>query len=172
VIVRSIVALAVLGALTSCSDEGAGEPPPPHSLTQDATGHYCGMLLAEHAGPKGQILLASRTEPVWFSSVRDTLTFLQLPEEPKDVAAIYVSDMANAPSWEQPGGDNWILAEAAFFVVGSDREGGMGGAEAVPFSSEPAARAFAREHGGRVVAFDEAAKDLAGAPSEGERAEP
>ena len=136
--------------------------PPAHTLTADATGHYCGMLLSEHAGPKGQILLEGQDAPVWFSSVRDTLTFLNLPEEAKNIAAVYVSDMAKAPSWEQPGADNWVLAANAVFVVDSDRQGGMGGAEAVPFSSESAAQAFVGQHHGRIVHFDEAAKSVAG----------
>ena len=143
-------------AVGACSKDEADEIPPPQPLASDATGYYCGMLLAEHPGPKGQILLRSRDAPVWFSSVRDTLTFLALPEEPKDVAVIYVSDMAKAPTWEEPGEDNWILAEKAFFVVDSDRQSGMGGAEAVPFSTESAAQTFIRKHGGRMVGFDKA----------------
>jgi copper chaperone NosL len=140
--------------------------PAAHTLTVDATGHYCGMLLSEHAGPKGQILLEGQDAPVWFSSVRDTLTFLNLPEEAKNIAAVYVSDMAKAPSWEQPGADNWVLAGNAFFVIGSDRQGGMGGEEAVPFSTEVAARAFIKQYHGRIVRLDEATKSAAGS-SEG-----
>ena len=120
------------------------------------------MLLSEHAGPKGQILLKSRTDPVWFTSVRDTFTFLALPEEPKDVAAVYVSDMGRAASWERPG-DAWIAAQQAVYVLGSDREGGMGGPEAVPFGDEAAARAFIAEHGGRILRFEEAKAAIADA---------
>jgi copper chaperone NosL len=166
-ILRSIIAVLALVLLAACSEKDSGEAPPPHTLAEDATGHYCGMLLAEHPGPKGQILLASREEPVWFSSVRDTFTFLQLPEEAKDVVAIYVSDMAEAPNWEKPGIDNWVLAKAAFFVIESDREGGMGGPEAVPFSSEAAAQAFVREHQGRVLGFEEAIEATAGVSPDG-----
>ena len=92
------------------------------------------MNVLEHPGPKGQIILASRIEPVWFSSARDTFSFTMLPEEPKDIRAIYVSDMAKAPSWEQPGANNWVDAKQALFVVGSRIKGGMGADEAVPFS--------------------------------------
>jgi copper chaperone NosL len=158
-----IVCLIFGVAAGACSKDEADATPPPQPLASDATGYYCGMLLAEHPGPKGQILLQSRDSPVWFSSVRDTLTFLALPEEPKDVAAIYVSDMAKAPTWEEPGDDNWVLAENAFFVVDSDQQGGMGGAEAVPFSTEAAAQAFIRDHRGRIVGFAEA-RTLAAAP--------
>ena len=164
-----LAAFAVLTILAGCSKEDARIVPAAHTLTADATGHYCGMLLSEHAGPKGQILLEGQDAPVWFTSVRDTLMFLALPEETKTIAAVYVSDMAKAPSWDQPGADNWILAADAVFVVGSDREGGMGGAEAVPFSSEAVAQAFVGQHRGRVVRFDEAAKSVAAdAPAGGD----
>lgn len=144
--------LAAAIILAACSEEDAGMPPPPLTLAADATGHYCGMLLSEHTGPKGQILLGSG-KPVWFTSVRDTFTFLQLPEEPKDVAGIYVSDMGAAPSWENPGDDNWIAAADALYVIESDRAGGMGGAEAVPFGKQDAAAAFVAAHGGKIVDF-------------------
>lgn len=159
---RSLAALAVLAIIAGCSKEDARVVPAAHTLTADATGHYCGMLLSEHAGPKGQILLEGQDTPVWFTSVRDTLTFLALPEEAKTIAAVYVSDMAKAPRWDQPGADNWVLAANAVFVVGSDRQGGMGGAEAVPFSSEAAAQAFVGQHHGRILRFEEAAKAVAG----------
>jgi copper chaperone NosL len=163
---RMRMAAVAFVMLAACSKEEARVVPPAHSLTVDATGHYCGMLLAEHAGPKGQILLEGRDDPVWFSSVRDTLTFLNLPEEPKTIAAVYVSDMAKAASWEQPGADNWTLAGDAFFVVGSSRQGGMGGTEAVPFSTEPAAQAFVQQYGGRIVRLDDATESVAAAVPE------
>ena len=155
------IAMALGMMLAACSEEPGVDAPAPVATTPDATGHYCGMLLAEHAGPKGQILLKSANQPVWFTSVRDTFTFLELPEEPKDIAAVYVSDMGKAPSWEKPGDDNWILADKAVYVVESDRVGGMGGAEAVPFGEEASAKAFIEEHGGRVVPFDEATIEMA-----------
>jgi copper chaperone NosL len=164
---RLLIAIAAFALVAGCSKEDARVVPAAQTLTADATGHYCGMLLAEHAGPKGEILLEGQDAPVWFSSVRDTLTFLNLPEEAKNVAAVYVSDMAKAPSWEQPGADNWILVGDAFFVIESDRQGGMGGAEAVPFSTEAAAQAFIKQYRGRIVRLDEAAKSVAAAGSEG-----
>ncbi|MGX5736495.1 nitrous oxide reductase accessory protein NosL [Bosea thiooxidans] len=147
-------------ALVACKEEKAAEaPPPPRELTQRAMGHYCGMNVLEHPGPKGQILLASRLEPVWFSSARDTLSFTMLPEEAKDIQAIYVSDMGKAPSWAEPGAANWIEARQASFVVGSRARSGMGADEAVPFSDRGAAEKFASENGGRVVAYSEVPKD-------------
>lgn len=156
----ALAALIVSLALAGCGDTSTPKPTPSaHELTAEAIGRYCGMNVLEHTGPKGQIILASQPEPIWFSSARDTFAFTMLPEEPKDIAAIYVSDMATAPSWEEPGPANWILAKSAFYVVGSRMKGGMGADETVPFSSWEAAEKFASEQGGRVVMFDEVPHD-------------
>jgi copper chaperone NosL len=158
---KRLLALAVIClALAACDQEQASvTQPPPHDLTPDAIGYFCGMNVQEHPGPKGQIILASRSDPVWFSSARDALAFTMLPEEPKDIQAIYVSDMGKAPSWDKPGAANWVEAHRAVFVIGSRRKGGMGADEAVPFSDRAAAEKFASEHGGRIVSFGDMPRD-------------
>ncbi|AGK57512.1 NosL family protein [Hyphomicrobium denitrificans 1NES1] len=149
-----VIGLMLLSfAMAGCREKASEALPPPQKLTADATGHYCGMALLEHPGPKGQIILASRSEPVWFSSARDAFSFTILAEESKDVRAVYVSDMGKAPSWEKPGADNWIDAHRAFFVIGSRKQGGMSAPETVPFSDRAAADKFAEINGGRVVSF-------------------
>jgi copper chaperone NosL len=154
--------LAVLLA-AGCGEEesAAAAPPPPVALTGEAVGHYCGMALVEHPGPKGQILLRGNERPVWFSSARDAVAFTHLAEEAKAIRAIYVSDMAKAEDWDSPGATNWVEARRAHFVLGSDRRGGMGAEEAVPFSDRAVAERFAAEHGGRVLAFAEIPRDWA-----------
>ena len=111
------------------------------------------MALLEHPGPKGEIFLADRKEPVWFASVRETFAFTMLPEEPKNIAAIYVTDMGKATNWQRPEPGTWIDARKAYYVIGGRRQGGMGEAEAVPFGEASQAQRFAAENGGRVVAF-------------------
>lgn len=138
--------------LAACKEDAV--VPDPHVLTDAATGRYCGMMLVEHDGPKAQILLKGSDDPIWFSSARDAVVFTLLPEEPRDIAAIYVSDMGQAPTWEDPGADNWTDAQTASFVIGSDAQGGMGGNETVPFADRAEAEAFVDEHGGQIVAFD------------------
>jgi len=149
----SLVSAFLIGG---CEAEKNTPMPAPFALTSEAIGRYCGMNVLEHAGPKGQIILDAKVgEPIWFSSARDTLAFTMLPEEPKDYAAAYVSDMGKAPSWEDPGADNWIDAKKAFYVIGSALRSGMGADETVPFSTQEAAAQFAAKNGGRVVTFND-----------------
>jgi copper chaperone NosL len=158
---RRALAIAFLlpVVLLGCDDKRAAQVPPPHNMTVEVIGRYCGMNVLEHPGPKGHIFVASLIEPVWFSSVRDAIAFTVLPEEPKDIQAIYVSDMGKAPSWEKPGADNWVEARKALFVLGSRAKGGMGGEEAVPFSERAAAEKFVAENGGRIVSFAEVPRE-------------
>jgi copper chaperone NosL len=160
---RKIILLASLAAalgISGCNDRPtAVAPPSPQEMTASAVGRYCGMNVMEHPGPKGQIILAGQKEAIWFSSARDAISFTMLPEEPKDIRAIYLSDMARAPEWDKPGATNWVDARQASFVIGSRMKGGMGGDEAVPFSDKAAAEKFASENGGRVVAFADVPKD-------------
>jgi len=154
--VAGFVMVLAAAAATGCDRrEPQASRPTPSEVLAEATGYYCGMLLADHEGPKGQVHLASRSEPVWFSSVRDTIAFLRLPEEPRDITAIYVNDMAKAKNWEQPERGAWVDARLAWFVIESTMRGGMGAPEAVPFSDRSAADAFRAANGGRVVRLDE-----------------
>jgi len=149
---------AIVALLTACEPEQAAVKPAPQEITREAIGHYCNMIVADHQGPKAQIFLKDQADPIWFSSVRDAIAFTLLPEEPKNIAAIYVNDMARA-SWAAPEPGSWIEAASAFYVIGSARRGGMGAKEAVPLGARDRADAFATAHGGQVVAFEEIPQD-------------
>ncbi|MDA9522555.1 copper chaperone [Bradyrhizobium sp. CCBAU 11434] len=166
---RVALILLVPLALAGCWEKQAAQAPSPHRMTAEDIGHYCGMNVFEHPGPKGHIFVASLIEPVWFSSVHDTIAFTMLPDEPKDIQAIYVSDMGKAPSWDKPGADNWVEARKAVFVIGSRAKSGMGGNEAVPFSERAAAEKFVGESGGRIVGFDQVPRDYVLASVGGQR---
>lgn len=144
-----IVSLVLMSA---CKDESA-EAPDPVSLTAENLAYYCMMDISEHAGPKAQIFLDGLPDPIFFAQVRDAFTYLASAEQEGYVAAVYVNDMAEAP-WETPGADNWIHAKMAHFVVGSEKAGGMGAPELVPFSDLAAAETFVTRHGGAIFAMD------------------
>jgi copper chaperone NosL len=141
--------------LAGCQEEVQIAKPAAIGLTPEAAGHYCQMTVLEHTGPKAQIHLTGNPNPFWFTQVRDAVAFTLSPEEPKTIAAIYVNDMDKAESWDQPGADNWIDADTAWFVIGSTMTGGMGAPEAIPFGNADAATAFAADNGGSVVRLRE-----------------
>ena len=153
-----VASLAILLALAGC-DASKSSTPPPARMTADAVGHNCQMYVLDHGGPKAQVHLKGADAPLWFAEVVDALAYLRGPEQEADVTAVYVSDMAKAASWGEPGVDNWMRAKDAFYVVSSRRLGGMETPEAIPFSTREAASAFVAESGGHVVRFDEIPND-------------
>ncbi|MGR3462135.1 MAG: nitrous oxide reductase accessory protein NosL [Roseovarius sp.] len=139
--------------LAACREEEA-RAPDPVTMTDAARGYLCRMQVDRQPGPKAQVHLAGLPDPIFFDQVRDALAYLKGPERDARIAAVYVSDMGRAPSWDAPGPDNWTEADTAHFVVGADVTGGMGAPEIVPFSDAAAARAFAADKGGEVMTLD------------------
>jgi copper chaperone NosL len=138
---------------TACSEEEYSVIPNPSILTNEATGYYCNMTITDHEGPKGQIHLNNTSKTIWFSSVRDTIAFTLLPEEPKDIEVIYVSDMSALNSWENSDNITWINAKKAFYVINSSKLNGMGVAEVIPFKSKRNAAIFIKKYGGNIIDF-------------------
>jgi len=147
----------LLAGLAACGadERQAATPPSPRAVTAEAVGHYCGMALNEHTGPKGQIFLQGQDAPVWFSAIKQVFAYTILPEEPKSIRAIYVNDMAGAERGQPPDPAAWIDARQAYYAIESRYIGGMGAADAMPFGQRDQADAFVQVHGGRVAAFDE-----------------
>lgn len=150
----AVATLAAM-ALAACSgeDKALAVAPVAHEVTFDAVGHYCGMNLVEHTGPKGQIFVNGRENPVWFTTIKQVFAYTILPDEPKGIAAIYVHDMGRATNWDQPEAGTWIDARKAFYVIESQFIGGMGADDALPFGDAAKAHEFALKHGGRVLGF-------------------
>ncbi len=145
--------------LSACDQEQTSiAVPAPNEIQGQEIGYYCNMNVAAHKGPKGQIFLADDDQPLWFSSARDTIAFTLLPEEPKNISAIYVSDMGRA-NWDAPQAGTWVEARDAWYVVGSSRHGGMGAPEPVPFALKAEAEAFSTQHGGRVFSYPDIPHD-------------
>ncbi len=151
----ALIAAVLALSLAGCKDEKTAAAPKPVDPTAESIAHFCNMPVLDHPGPKGEIFLKGKSEPVWFASVRDTIAFTKLPEEPKDIAAIYVSDMGKAAGWLKPEPGGWIEAKAAWFVLGSSYDGGMGGREAVPFARQEDAARFVARFGGHLARFGE-----------------
>lgn len=162
---KNLLIVASAFVLAGCASEAAVTPTPkPIALTAEAAGHYCQMVILDHEGPKAQMYLAGMENPLWFSQVRDGLAYVKSPEQSAEIVVMYVNDMGSAKSWSEPGQGNWIRADQAFYVVGSDALGGMGAPELVPFSDKDAALAFADIRGGEVHQLQDITQDHVLAP--------
>ena len=153
-LLAAVASLAMASALSACKDETASVRPDPVTMTEEAVGHFCQMYVLDHAGLKAQVHLTGFDTPLFFSQVTDGVAYLKGIERDGDITAIYVSDMAAARSWGEPGADNWIDATNAVFVINSAQPGGMGLPEAIPFASQEKAEAFIRAKGGMAVSLD------------------
>ncbi|PCJ76122.1 MAG: copper resistance protein CopZ [Rhodobacteraceae bacterium] len=163
----SLALILPLAFLAGCKDETVNLViPEPLVLTEEAAGHYCQMIILEHQGPKAQVHLEGFPAPLWFSQVRDGIAYLKSPEQSAGILVLYVNDMGEAVSWQEPGIDNWIDASTAYFVVGSNAVGGMGAPEIAPFSELLKAQQFATEHGGEVMSLDEITAETVLSPVE------
>lgn len=80
--------------LATCSKQDGSPPPAPQQISDSAISHCCNMNLAEHSSPETQISLGGKPERLaWFSTIGQILGYIELPEEPKGVHAIYIIDM-------------------------------------------------------------------------------
>ncbi len=145
--------LPCLLLLAACKEDVAAIPDPT-PMTDTALSYFCQMNVSEHGGPKGQIHLEGYPGPIFFAQVRDLVAYLKSPERDADILAVYVSDMGAAPSWADPGAENWIAAETAHFVVDAGVAGGMGAPEIVPFATPDAAQGFIDQYGGVAMPLD------------------
>jgi len=158
---RLAATLAVGLLLAACNQDKAASLPQPLEPGPDAVGTICRMALAEHGGPKGQVFLRKDDKPLWFSSVRDTFTWLLIEDGGQQhYAAIWVNDMGKSKAWDRPDAGAWVQARQAFFVAGSDKGAEMGGTELVPFADRKAAENFAHAHGGTVLGFSQITREV------------
>lgn len=161
-----IAALCLLLAAAGCSEETTVSSAVPREPDSRATGYYCGMTLTEHTGSYGQLLLRGWDEPLWFSSVRDALTYIgqDLVNE-DEIAGFWVNDVGAGP-WGRPAPGTWVEAKNAWYVIGSRKTATMGGLEVVPFKERAKADVFAKEFGGSVVAYAAARSEVATATAD------
>ena len=175
--------LAAGGALAASALAGClqsdGEQPDPVAIPDTAQCDVCGMIIANHPGPNGQIFYSDNSpeghdNPAWFCSLKKCFFPYKLEHDRLGwtVAAMYVTDYSAVDyGTSTSGGVTYISAHrepASFgparelsYVVESDVQGAMG-PDFYPFSDAEDADGFAAEYGGRVLGFGDIGPDLVG----------
>ncbi|HMN38792.1 MAG TPA: nitrous oxide reductase accessory protein NosL [Hyphomicrobium sp.] len=165
--ISRFLAISMVTLLCACGPQ-AEQAAKPREPDKNAIGFFCRMGVTDHDGPKGQILPKGWNDPLWFSSVRDALTYAEMEVvSENEIASFWVNDMGQG-TWARPAPGAWVSARAAWYVIGSRMTSGMGGGEAVPFKERSAADAFVSLNGGRVVDYGEAKRSIASGESGGE----
>ncbi len=149
-------------SLTACKPSSESvEVPLAAQISDDSTGHFCHMFLSEHDGPKAHLFLTDQEDPIWFTEVNQLFAFRLLPEEAKNISAMYVNDATDVEDWtDHSVNKKWLDAKTAFYVIESSFVGGMGSSDALPFKERVKAEEYSSTHGGRVVTFDEMPKSF------------
>jgi copper chaperone NosL len=148
--------LATLALLTLHGCGRDERPAPPQEVAAGTACSLDGMLLNDFPGPKAQIHYSDGTTEFFCDTV-EMFSMVLRPESARRIRAVYTQDMTRT-EWKAPRGQ-WIDARQAFYVHGSRRRGSMGPTFAA-FATQEAAAAFAREHGGTVLRFDQVTPDM------------
>ncbi len=151
----TLIAVVLLFSVAACDQKTTTAGPV--ELKQGTACSLDGMLLLEYPGPKAQIHYANG-QVDFFCDTMEMFSIYLNPETQTQVTAIYTQDMAKE-DWKAPR-SNWIDARSAFYVQGSKMKGAMGPTFA-SFALKEKADAFAKEHGGKVLRFDQVDPDAA-----------
>jgi nitrous oxide reductase accessory protein NosL len=165
-------------ALTGCLSGGSGgdcthpTDPDPVALGGGKQCDECGMVIARHPGPVGQIAYCDASpqdhaNPAWFDALDPCLFdyYFAKREAGWEPTAIYVTDYSTVePSVSRAdgrqvvaayvGADAFGPAREMTYVVDSGVEGAMGPA-IVPFSDRSDAAAFRDGYGGELLTFED-----------------
>lgn len=175
--VLATVATAAVGALAGCTgDESPESPPEPATVSAGMQCDVCGMVIADHPGPNGELFYANQQpgdheNPARFDSLRGCLFPYYFEHDTLgwEAVALYVTDYSTVDyTLSTADGETYISSHTApgsftdgreaFYVVGSGIQGAMG-PDFISFSSRGDADAFATDHGGNVLSFDEIAPE-------------
>lgn len=155
-------------ALAGClgDDDVETETPTPIALDDNQECDVCGMLIAQHPGPNGQVFFEDyppeRDGPAWYDSIRELyVDRFMLEDRGEEPIITYVTDYSSV-NWDiietdgtrqisgHVAADSFTDARDVTFVIESEVQGVMG-VDLIPFSDEDDATAFVEEYGGQTV---------------------
>lgn len=145
------IAVLSLGLIACGGEQEVAKTFDPVAFHSDDECHVCGMILEEHAGPKGQVV--GEREVRKFCSVAEMFGWYLQPENQHRNLSLYVHDMRHG-SWDTPSDEHLIDAREAFYVRAASFKGAMG-LPLATFADLHTAEQFATEQGGQVLRFAE-----------------
>jgi copper chaperone NosL len=180
-VLRGVATAATVGvgAIAGClSDEASTtmEPPEPIALANGKACDACGMVIADHGGPNGQVFYADdhppgRDGPAWYDSLTELVTDrASAVDRGREPVATYVTDYAAVEYEITEAGDDRVISSHvavesfvdwndAVYVVETGVVGAMG-PDVVPFTDPATAESFVETEGGRVVEPDAVTVEL------------
>ena len=148
-LVRSAGIVTLLALLAGCNP--AEKAVAPIEPTQETSCSLDGMTLLDFPGPKAQIQYSTGA-PDFFCSTMEMFSIYLQPEQKKRITGIFTQDMGKT-DWNNPKG-NWFDAKNGFYVLDSKKFGAMGPTLGA-FARREDAEAFAKQHGGKVLQFNQ-----------------
>jgi len=175
-VLASVAAVAGTGVgLAGClEDDGVEDvPADPVALDDGVSCDVCGMVIEDHHGPAGQLFYTDgepedRDGPARFDSVTELVVYHEERRERgwelreafvTDYSAVdYDLEERNDTTYitSHVAAETFVDATTVSYVVGSAVEGAMG-RDYFPFSDDGDAAAFADDHGGELLAWEELA---------------
>lgn len=153
---RSLTILLLILICISCDKSDDEIKIMPAELSRQAVCYIDGMILLDHPGPKAQII-TKENETYYFCDVKGFFETWFDPNYALKIRSAFVQDFSEL-KWGSYK-DKWILAKDAYYVFGSKLQGAMG-QTVVPFLNNDSALVFAKEHGGKVIAFNQVNQDI------------
>ncbi len=138
---KKVLFAVLLSLLAFAFDKSSQHP---QLLAQSRWCSVCGMNLAKFYKTNYAVVLKDGTKKQFCSMHCLAAIYPTIKDR---IQEILVVDAASG---------KFIPAKSAWYVVGSDVPGTMSGVSKIAFASKESALAFAKEHGGKVVSFDEA----------------
>lgn len=121
--------------------------------------HSCasdGMVIIDYKGPKAQILWKNGNR-TFYCEVREAFFEKFDVIKKKQIIVVFVQDFSFL-EWGSYK-DKWILADDAFYVIDSKKNGAMG-ITYVPFLDYDEAKLFKSKFGGVILKFEEINIDI------------
>lgn len=153
-----VVAACGAGADVAPSASARPEPISDHECGS------CGMIVREQPSPRAQLVHRDGTH-AWFCSIADLVAYQGSPSPHGRVERAWVEALPADfdPQANEVAQEDWVEAERATFVLGVERDMVMG-TPALSFASADEARAAAERLGARAESWDDARRELGGAP--------